>query len=179
MTSAPLGKFKKLIIDSEIASEFSKIANIRGKNPGKTIVFASGCYDILQPGHCIFFEQMQAFGDLVVIGLGRDSTISKLKPGRPINEQMNRAYLLAAMKPIDYVIIGGSEIEDGKIEFGKVIRTLLPDVFVLNDDDSALSQKTKLCKDLGIKLVLVKRIVPDFLKATSTTAIIDRVKAVY
>ena len=170
-----LGKYKRNIIDSENGIEAKKILLIRKNNPGKKIAFASGCYDILQPGHAVFFEQMKQYGDIVVIALGRDVVISALKPGRPINPEMNRAYLLASMKDVDYVIIDSPKMEEGKIHFGETLKALKPDVFVLNDDDSSIDLKRKLCKKLKIKFVLVKREVPAFLKATSSSDIIEKI----
>jgi cytidyltransferase-like protein len=164
-----LGKWKKLIFSSNQASK------IRKQVEGKNIVFCSGCFDVLQPGHSIFFEQCKRKGEVVVVGLGRDSTISTLKgSGRPINSEYNRAYLLASFKDVDYVIFNDAEIVSGKIDFSAVIRKLRPNVFVLNDDDSGIAEKQKLCNELGIKLILVKREAPDFLEPTSTTKIIKK-----
>lgn len=170
----PLGKHKDRIIDSENPMEFARIAEIRQANKNKKIVFSSGCYDIVHSGHAIFFEQMREYGDVVVIDLGSDPVLAALKPGRPINPEMNRAYILAAMKDIDYVIIGGDEMEEGKIDFDRIIRELKPDVFVLIETDSSIEIKRKFCETLGIKFVLVKREVPDYLVPTSTTEIVQK-----
>lgn len=168
--SKALGKWKKYIFSSNQAPK------IRKQVGNKSIVFCTGCFDVLQSGHSIFFEQCKQNGDIVVVGVGRDSTISKLKGrGRPVNAEYNRAYLLASFKDVDYVILNDAEIDSGKIDFNTVIRNLKPNIFVLNDDDSGISEKQKLCNELGIKLVLVKREVPDFLEPTSTTKIIKKI----
>lgn len=171
MDKENLGKWRSLIFTSGDAPKIRELAK------GRDLVFCTGCYDILHSGHAIFFEQCRQNGSVVVVGLGRDSTITKLKgKERPINEEMNRAYLLASMKDVDYVIFNNDEIGEGKIDFEGVIRDLKPATFVLNEDDSGVGAKRKLCEELGIKLVLVKREVPNFLRPTSTTAIIGKSK---
>jgi cytidyltransferase-like protein len=166
-----LGKFKDIIFDSANAS---KIRDLVGN---KHIVFCTGCFDILHSGHSIFFEQCRLQGDVVVVGVGRDSTIKALKGnGKPINPEMNRAYSVAAQKDVDYVVLDDLEIGPGKIDFNEAIRNLKPDIFVLNDDDSGIEEKRQLCEELGIEFVLVSREVPDNLVATSTTEITKKIK---
>lgn len=172
-----LGRFRDIIIDSEAPDGEQRINAIRTENPGKTIGLASACVDILQPGHTIFFEQIKQIADVVVISLGRDSVVGALKPGRPIIPEGNRAYLVAAMKPVDYVVLGSSFVEEGKVDFRRTLEVLKPDFFVLNSDDSALGIKRALCESLGITLKIVDRVVPDFLIPTSTTEIIDRIRS--
>ena len=170
-----LGKYRVKIIDALALDGIEQIKSIRKNHPGKKIVFASGCYDLVHSGHVIFFEQLKQHGDIVVIGLGRDSTVKEIKR-EPVRNEMDRAYLLAAFECIDYVILDNDYVVDGKIEFLGVIKTLLPDVFVLNSDDSAIEIKRTLCNELGIAFEMVDRIVPGFLSMTSTTQIINKIK---
>lgn len=157
-----------------------KLKQIREKYSSKTIVFCSGCYDILQSGHAVFFNQCKKFGDILIVGIGSDEVISKLKgPGRPVNPQVNRVYLLAAMQDVDYAIINGTKIYPGKIDFREEFEALKPDILVLNDDDSAIAEKTTLCNQFGTKIELVSRVVPPELEATSTSRIIDKINFAY
>jgi len=81
------------------------LKHIRNKYSDKKIVFCTGCYDILQSGHAVFFSQCKELGDILLVGVGRDIVISKLKgPGRPINPENNRMYLVAALQEVDYAI---------------------------------------------------------------------------
>jgi cytidyltransferase-like protein len=153
-----------------------KLVELRKVNKGKKIVFCSGCYDILQSGHAVFFNQCKSFGDILVVGVGRDSVISALKgPGRPVNPENNRLYLVAALHDVDYAVLNGSQIKPGKIDFENIVEKLRPDYFILNEDDSAVEEKTKMCDKYGVKVQFVKRIVPPELEATSTTRIIDKI----
>jgi len=171
----PIGIFKNLIFDFETPEGVEGVKKLREANPNKKIVFASGCYDVFQSGHAIFFEQCKQQGDIVVISVGRDSVVRELKR-EPIQPEWNRAYVVAAQKCVDYVIIDQATMSEGKIVFGKVLEVLKPDVFVLNDDDSGVVFKRALCERLRIKLELVRRITPDFLEPTSTTAIIRKIR---
>jgi rfaE bifunctional protein nucleotidyltransferase chain/domain len=158
----------------------SQLAEIRKINQHKKIVFCTGCYDILQSGHAVFFNQCKAYGDILVVGVGRDSTIKTLKgPARPVNPENNRVYLVAALQDVDFAVLNDVTIKEGKIDFEQVLNELKPDIFVLNDDDGGIESKSKLCNTLGIKIELVKREVPQVLEATSTTRIIDRINFSY
>jgi cytidyltransferase-like protein len=152
------------------------LSSLRKNNPGKKIVFCTGCYDILQSGHAVFFNQCKQYGDLLIVGIGRDEVIEKLKgPGRPVNPQNNRLYLVAALQDVDFAVLNGDQIEDGKIDFRNTLEKLKPDIFIVNDDDSAITFKENLCKQLGIKMELVSRFVPGELQPTSTSQIIDKI----
>jgi cytidyltransferase-like protein len=152
------------------------LPNLRKINSGKKIVFCTGCYDILQSGHAVFFNQCRQFGDILVVGIGRDTVIEKLKgPGRPVNPQSNRLYLVASLQDVDFAVLNGDQIEEGKIDFRNNLEKLKPDTFIVNDDDSAISFKETLCNHLGIKMEMVSRFVPRELQATSTSQIIDKI----
>ena len=149
---------------------------IRERHPDEKIVFCTGCFDILQSGHAVFFSQCKRYGEVVVVGIGRDSTLQTLKgPGRPVNPEANRLYLVAAMQDVSYAVLNDAQIGNGKIDFEEVISRLRPDVFVLNDDDSSIPEKQVLCDQLGIRLELVGREVPPELVPTSTTNIINKI----
>ncbi len=160
--------------------EKDQLKKLRERQPDKKIVFCTGCYDILQSGHAVFFSQCRQFGDILVVGVGRDHVVTELKgPGRPVNPENNRLYLVAAFQDVDYATLNDREIAPGKIDFGEVMDALRPDVFVLNDDDSAIEEKKALCARTGTEMVYVSREVPRVLEPTSTTRIIDKIQFAY
>lgn len=162
-------------IKAKVLTENS-LSEIRKKYQEKKIVFCTGCYDILQSGHAVFFNQCRELGDILIVGVGRDSVISSLKgPGRPVNPENNRVYLVAAMHDVDYAVLNDSELKYGKIDFEPIIEKLRPDIFVLNDDDSGIASKKTLCDKYGVEIRYVSRIVPEELEPTSTTRIIDKI----
>ena len=157
-----------------------QLASTRETFRNKKIVFCTGCYDILQSGHAVFFNQCKQYGDLLVVGVGQDHVITELKgPGRPVNPQNNRVHLVAAFQDVDYTTLNDDNITPGKIDFKEVLEKLRPDVFILNNDDSGMEEKKQLCDRLEIKMEFVQRIVPKVLEATSTTRIIDKIKFAY
>jgi cytidyltransferase-like protein len=166
-------------IKSKVLTEQS-LASVREKHPGKKIIYCSGCYDILQSGHAVFFDQCREFGDILVVGIGRDSVISRLKgPGRPVNPETNRLYLVAAMQDVDYAVLNSPDLLPGKMDHAPILENLRPDVYIINDDDSEIESKRALCGRLGITMQFVSRMVPAELEATSSSRIIDKINFSY
>lgn len=80
------------------------IDNIR--STGGTSVFTNGCFDVLHPGHVQYLEKSRKLGDVLIIGLNSDSSIRAIKgPTRPIIEEDSRAYMLASLSCVDYVVL--------------------------------------------------------------------------
>ena len=95
----------------------------------RRVVFTNGVFDLLHPGHVKLLEKARALGDLLIVGLNSDASVKRLKgPERPFLGQKERAYLLASLEVVDYVVIFS---EDTPI---RVIGKLLPDVLVKGGD---------------------------------------------
>lgn len=70
------------------------------------IVFTNGCFDLLHRGHIYYLSRARERGDLLVVGLNSDSSVTKLKgPGRPVNNTEARAEVLGALAFVDYIIV--------------------------------------------------------------------------
>jgi len=155
------------------------LSDIRKKYKNKRIGICSGCFDVFHSGHSVFFQQCKELVDVLVVVVGSDGAIKRSKgPGRPVNSQNNRIYLVASIENVDYAILGceAENMKPGKIDFYDIVQILKPDIFILNNDDSAINDKQKMCESLGISLILVERSVPDFLKGVSSTGIIKQIK---
>jgi len=99
------------------------------RRDGKTIAFTNGCFDIIHPGHLRVLAAAKRLGDVLVVGLNTDASIRRLKgPSRPVNPQRDRALVLDALKPVDYVVLFG---EDTPL---RLITALKPDVVVKGGD---------------------------------------------
>jgi D-glycero-beta-D-manno-heptose 1-phosphate adenylyltransferase len=73
---------------------------------GQRIVFTNGCFDILHYGHIHYLSQARDLGDRLVVGLNSGASVSRLKgPGRPINDELTRQHLLAALLMVDAVVV--------------------------------------------------------------------------
>jgi len=65
----------------------------------KHIVFTNGCFDILHRGHIDYLAKASDYGDILVIGLNTDDSVSRLKgPHRPIQDEKSRAHIMAALE---------------------------------------------------------------------------------
>lgn len=74
------------------------------KQAGKTIVTTNGVYDFLHAGHLEYLEQARALGDMLVVILNTDDSVRRIKgPTRPINQQQDRALVMAGLRCVDYV----------------------------------------------------------------------------
>ena len=129
-------------------------------------VFVSGCFDLLHSGHVAFFEEAATYGDLYV-GLGSDQTIWDLKGRKTINNERERLYMV---KSIRYVKDAWINSGSGIMDFEKEIRAFRPDIFFVNSDGYT-PEKEIFCKELGIKLIVSKRIPGEGLPARSTTSL--------
>lgn len=70
------------------------------------MVFTNGCFDLLHRGHIYYLSRARELGDLLVVGLNSDASVTKLKgSGRPVNNQESRADMLGALGFVDYIII--------------------------------------------------------------------------
>jgi rfaE bifunctional protein nucleotidyltransferase chain/domain len=102
----------------------------RRRQPG-TVVFTNGVFDLLHPGHVDVLLAARAEGDVLVVGLNTDTSVRRLKgPTRPVRDENDRAYVLAALETVDAVVMFDA---DTPLE---LIRALMPDVLVKGGDYS-------------------------------------------
>ncbi len=138
------------------------------REQGLKIVFTNGCFDILHRGHVEYLEFARSQGDVLVVGLNTDDSVRRLKgPERPINRFEDRAYVLAALECVDFVI-GFSEDTPYNL-----ISELIPDVLVKGADyrpEEVVGRD--IVEQHGGRLVLAP-----FKKGYSTTELLKRIKS--
>lgn len=140
------------------------------KAQGKKIVFTNGVFDIIHRGHVEYLTEARSLGDVLIVGLNSDTSVKMIKGDkRPIVQQENRAFVLANLKPVDYVIIFD---EDNPF---KLISKIIPTYLVKGADWSE-------DKIIGADVVKanggeVKRIT--FVENNSSTNIIDKIIQLY
>ncbi len=132
------------------------------KAAGKKIVFTNGCFDILHIGHIRYLRDAKALGDVLIIGLNSDKSVSKIKPGRPVNTQNHRAEVLASLEMVDYVTLFDEETPY------ELINLLKPDVLVKGGD----WEKEDI---VGSDIAKETRSLP-YVKGISTTKLIEKIK---
>jgi D-beta-D-heptose 7-phosphate kinase / D-beta-D-heptose 1-phosphate adenosyltransferase len=133
------------------------------KLEGKKIVFTNGCFDLLHAGHINYLEKAKNFGDILILGLNSDRSVRSLKgKERPINLQEDRAYILAALEVVDYVVIFD---EDTPYE---LIKSIEPHILVKGGDYKG---KEVVGQDIADELKLV-----EFVDGKSSTKTIEKIK---
>jgi rfaE bifunctional protein nucleotidyltransferase chain/domain len=154
----------KRIVTTEEAKELSKQLH----ETKKKIVLAGGCFDILHIGHLTFLESAKQHGETLLVLLESDETIKKSKgPKRPINTQMDRAKLLAALSVVDYVILLDSQMSN--ISYDDLVITLKPAIIATTQGDSNRHHKERQAQQLGAHVIDVTGLVSD----KSTTQVIN------
>jgi len=95
------------------------------------VVFTNGVFDLLHPGHVDVLLGARRAGDRLVVGLNSDASVRRLKgPERPVRNEAERAYVLAAFEMVDCVVVFE---QDTPLE---LIQLLRPDVLVKGGDYS-------------------------------------------
>ena len=116
-------------------------------------VLVSGCFDWFHSGHVRFFEEASALGELYVV-VGHDENVRLLKgQGHPLFPQEERRYLVAAVRFVRQALISSG---DGWLDAEPEIRTLRPNLYVVNDDGDK-PEKREYCDAHGIGYVVLKR----------------------
>lgn len=140
----------------------------RARAAGETVVFTNGVFDLLHPGHIRYLRDAKALGDVLIVGLNSDRSARALgkAPGRPINPEQERAEVLAALAPVDAVVMFDEDTPHA------IVSALQPDVLVKGADWG----ETEI---IGRDVVEARggRVVRIPLAAGySTTAMVDRIR---
>ncbi|MBM4173523.1 MAG: D-glycero-beta-D-manno-heptose 1-phosphate adenylyltransferase [Ignavibacteria bacterium] len=139
------------------------------KLSGKSIVFTNGCFDILHRGHVAYLQSAKDMGDILIVGMNTDASVKRLKGNdRPVNTLEDRAFVLSALKSVDYVIPFD---EDTPLI---LIQSIHPDILVKGGDytlDTIIGAKEVLAHGGKVEVI-------PFVEGKSTTSIIDAIKRV-
>lgn len=111
--------------------DLSEMLAIRSelRHHGQRIVFTNGVFDLLHRGHVEYLQKARALGDILIVGINTDASVRRLKgEARPLVPLDDRAFILAALECVDYVVPFAEDTPE------KVIRALLPDVLVKGAD---------------------------------------------
>lgn len=157
---------------------FNELELIREKHKNHKIAFCSGCFDMTHAGHILFFEDCKTVADILVVALGNDFLIKKIKgEKRPILTQEIRAKTVSSLKPVDYCAIEPIfNTEDTLSGLKQALQKLKPDVYCINEDASNINYRKNFCQNLGINLKVFKRTCPEEFDEISTSKIIGKIK---
>ena len=134
----------------------------------EVVVFTNGCFDVLHRGHVEYLKFCKQQGDILVLGLNSDSSIRTIKgPDRPVNNQNDRAAVLAALESIDYITIFG------ELDPLELIKKVRPDILVKGQDwEHKGVVGREFVESNGGKVVLAPLI-----EGKSSTTIIQKLKS--
>ena len=148
-----------------VRTDFLKIRE-RLKREGKKVVFTNGVFDIVHRGHVEYLTKAKALGEVLLVGMNTDDSVRRLKgPQRPIVSQDDRAFVLAALRVVDYVCLFDEDTPYNLIE------SVMPDVLVKGSDwaiDSIVGKD--IVEAAGGKVQTI-----DYVPNRSTTNIIQKI----
>jgi D-glycero-beta-D-manno-heptose 1-phosphate adenylyltransferase len=146
---------------SDLSRELSAVRS------GRKVVFTNGVFDILHVGHVRYLQEARAQGDMLVVGVNADSSVKKLKgPSRPLQNEADRAEILAGLGCGDYVTLFSENTPED------LIRVVRPDVFVKGGDYKieTLPEAPAVMSYGGVVKIL------QFVDGKSSTNIINKMK---
>lgn len=138
------------------------------RGSGKTMVMTNGCFDLLHVGHISYLQESKALGDTLWVLINSDESVRALKgPTRPIESEQERAYCLAALSCVDYVVVFNTPRLVNEIE------QLHPDVYTKAGDYTieTLHQGERAAFEAADTRI---EFLP-FLKGFSTTNMIEKI----
>lgn len=155
-------------IQNKIVDKPTLLHRINGwKALGKKIVFTNGCFDILHHGHIDYLAKAASLGNILVIGLNTDASVKRLKgKERPLNNEQDRALLMAALVFVDAICLFD---EDTPLE---LITALQPDVLAKGGDytiDTIVGANIVQSNGGSVSVI-------PFVQGYSTTTLVERIK---
>lgn len=158
-----LESVERKIVSPERAREWLELWRAKGRRIG----FTNGCFDLVHPGHISLLRQARAKCDRLVVGLNSDASVRRLKgAGRPVQDEMARAIVLASLAMVDLVVMFSEDTPEN------LIRQLHPDVLVKGADyKRGEVVGADFVASYGGELVLAE-LVPQ----QSTSSLIDRAR---
>lgn len=143
-------------------------AQLTRERAGKKVVFTNGCFDLLHVGHVRYLQEARSQGDFLVVALNTDASVQKLKgPTRPVQHELDRAEIMAALDCVSHVTLFGDETPLPLIEL------LQPDVLVKGGDwapDKIVGAKSVIDRGGTVKSLT-------FQPGRSTSSIIEKIKS--
>ena len=131
-------------------------------------MFTNGVFDVLHRGHVTYLQQARALGAALVVAVNSDASARQLGkgPDRPLNNEMDRALVVAALQAVDHVVLFDEATPCEMIE------RIRPDVYVKGGDyDVDRLRETELVRSWGGRAVAIP-----FVDGYSTTRLVERIR---
>lgn len=155
----------KIIALEQLATRTAQV-----RAAGKKLVATNGCFDLLHVGHVRYLQAARALGDALLVGINGDDSTRKLKgAGRPVNNENDRAEVLASLECVDLVTIFP------ELRASHFLELAQPAIYAKGGDytpDTLNEDEKKVLDRVGAEV----RIIP-FEKGYSTSALLKKVCA--
>lgn len=152
------------IVTVDQLAEISRDLRARGKR----LVFTNGCFDLLHVGHVRYLAAARELGDALAVAVNGDASVRALKgDDRPLNDENDRALVVAALQSVDYVVVFA------EIRVTDVVSRICPSIYVKGGDytpETLNSDEREALRQCGSEV----RIVP-FHSGYSTSQLIERI----
>src|SRR5258708_3168411 len=141
-------------------------ADVRAR--GKRLVVTNGCFDLLHLGHVTYLETARNLGDLLLIGVSGDDSVRQLKgANRPLNNEQDRAAVLAALESVSGVCVFAEK------RATRFLALAQPDIYVKGGDytlETLDQEERRTVEQAGGKIMLIP-----FVPGKSTTALLEKI----
>jgi len=158
--------------------EFSELPLIKESHKNEQVVLCDGSFDLLHEGHISFIKSAKSLGDVLVVGVCRDSEVSRRKGrGRPVLKEKTRLEKISALAPVDYAFLKKDFDGDNWMKVVKeMFETLSPDIYATSSNISELETIMNEVKELDIEGKVFERHPKEKFNHLSTTKIIEALK---
>jgi rfaE bifunctional protein nucleotidyltransferase chain/domain len=155
--------FPKLLSLSELAAESELF-----RSSGRMLVLTNGCFDLLHLGHVRYLQAARRRGDALLVAVNGDDSVRSLKgPSRPVNTELDRAEVLAALACVDFVTVFYSA------RVTEVIQAVRPQIYVKGGDytlESLDPGERGALEAVGARIEIL-----ELVAGKSTTAILQKI----
>lgn len=136
---------------------------------GKRLAFTNGCFDILHRGHVAYLTFARNQGDALLVAVNTDASVKSNKGAdRPINSEEDRAFVIASLRAVDYVVLFDDQ------EPKDIIAQILPQILIKGKDWAHYVSGRDVVEANGGEVVLA-----DMVEGRSTTNTIEKILKVY
>lgn len=138
------------------------------RRDGRKLVVTNGCFDLLHRGHVTYLEAARALGDALLVGVNSDASVRELKgPERPVNQESDRAFVLAALSAVDGVCVFTDRTAM------RLLEHICPDIYAKGGDytiDTINQDERRLVERLGGRVAILPGV-----PGKSTTALLEKI----
>ena len=135
---------------------------------GRRLVVTNGCFDLLHLGHVTYLETARNQGDALLVGVNSDESVRQLKgAGRPLNEELDRAAVVAALASVDGVCVFAERTA------ARFLAAAQPDVYVKGGDytvETLNADERRTVEQAGGRIVIIP-----FVPGKSTTEMLKKI----